>query len=598
MPGPAVVTAVLFGMVLGISLERAAIFPGPEYAHTHTHTGAPAHLPSLPRPASDTSEGLVRRLAQSPEPDKSGSLPLNDVHTVRNALSGAEAWFEFLDRFSLPNFEKDRQESLDQGWRDALAKLSANSPRQLRRFMDFTALQSSRSITGYTSRWHRAMMKAAKGAPMTIVVFGGSVTSGHQCRGGRGPKYNVPLSDCAWPARFQQWLREFYSNDKINVRNYAAPATGLAYAALILTYHADFMEHGVDIFMMDYSINDIRHVQHDEWGYGKPMNLTYEPRKIGFFSTEAASSIAHTHLLVTRILGLPSSPALVWLFNFDPIVGVSAVQELHSVVLQYYGVPSLSYRDAVFQEWRAGKFVSECVGARTCRAALWQDIGNAHGEWFVHEMYAMMMEYNWVLEASRLPSTTPSMKSDRAELNKMLNVRGHSAFHLATVHPELDDGCDRYITFHSSIVLDTWARGDANGALLRKGLNESSFPALAKDSGWAFKEDVPYKPGWVIDTPELGEKSITFAFTSVSGNVKVGYLQSYAQEMGKFRIEILSKAGVVQWRAGALVETRTHSHYSIVQQRVYKGVVGPGEWLIKITRVEGQKCKIVLLSTC
>ena len=63
---------------------------------------------------------------------------------------------------------------------------------------------------------NRAFQKGRKRGELKIMVLGGSVTAGHDCRSPAG----LSGKDCAWPHRLQQWCDERIDDVTVEVRKY------------------------------------------------------------------------------------------------------------------------------------------------------------------------------------------------------------------------------------------------------------------------------------------------------------------------------------------------------------------------------------------
>lgn len=81
----------------------------------------------------------------------------------------------------------------------------------------FTPEMLMRSANRYSTTdlsMHRAFQRARDRGVLKVVVLGGSVTFGHQCKTPEGRRDN----ECAWPYRLQQWFDERIHDFEVEVR--------------------------------------------------------------------------------------------------------------------------------------------------------------------------------------------------------------------------------------------------------------------------------------------------------------------------------------------------------------------------------------------
>lgn len=81
----------------------------------------------------------------------------------------------------------------------------------------FTGEMLVRSANRYPTTdlsMHRAFQRARDRGVLKVVVLGGSVTFGHQCKTPEGRRDN----ECAWPYRLQQWFDERIHDFDVEVR--------------------------------------------------------------------------------------------------------------------------------------------------------------------------------------------------------------------------------------------------------------------------------------------------------------------------------------------------------------------------------------------
>ncbi len=166
---------------------------------------------------------------------------------------------------------------------------------------------------GETARLQMAMAKARRGEKVVIAFVGGSITAG----AGASAPNNTYVSLVG------DWWRQEFPKAQIEVVNAGRGATGTNYAVLRL--QRDVLSKNPDVLFVEFAVND--------------NNLK-----------ESAETMEG---VVRQGLNSPSAPALVLLFMVNK-VGISA-QEWFTKVGSHYGLPMISYRDALTPEIQSGK---------------------------------------------------------------------------------------------------------------------------------------------------------------------------------------------------------------------------------------------------
>ena len=174
---------------------------------------------------------------------------------------------------------------------------------------------------GDTTRVQRALAKARAGEPVTVAVIGGSITQGAA----------ASSFEKQYGSLVAQWWREHFPRSKISYINAGIGATGSNYGAL--RAQRDLLAHHPDFVVIEYAVND--------------------PNDRAFAETLEG--------LVRQVLAQPNQPAAMLLFMMNR-EGKNA-QEWHAKVGAHYGLPMVSFRDALWPEIQADRIKWEDVEA-------------------------------------------------------------------------------------------------------------------------------------------------------------------------------------------------------------------------------------------
>lgn len=163
------------------------------------------------------------------------------------------------------------------------------------------------------ARTQHVLAKARRGEPVTVGVIGGSITEGAR----------ASSVEKNYGSLVAQWWRGKFPKADVQLVNAGIGATGSNYGALraardLLSKHPDFI-------IAEYSVNDPSLEQGAETLEG----------------------------LVRQALGQPNQPAVVQLFMMTD--GGHNAQEWHGQVGAHYGLPRVSFRDALWPEMAAGR---------------------------------------------------------------------------------------------------------------------------------------------------------------------------------------------------------------------------------------------------
>jgi hypothetical protein len=138
---------------------------------------------------------------------------------------------------------------------------------RLQHSMISTPIDQTRSIGRIRTILEQRLAHPNTAPPLRIVIFGGSVTTGHSCLdnlfdfpirkdGGSNHGNSVPrMKECAWSGRLQDMMDEIFGNDVIEIKNMAISGGQTDMSTAVL-------EFGVipgatpDIIIWDHGIND------------------------------------------------------------------------------------------------------------------------------------------------------------------------------------------------------------------------------------------------------------------------------------------------------------------------------------------------------
>jgi lysophospholipase L1-like esterase len=184
--------------------------------------------------------------------------------------------------------------------------------------LDATAIRA-RSVVdiGQAGRVQPALMKARRGEKVVIGAIGGSITEGAVSS---KPKFR-------WANRVAQWWIDTFPQAEIEFVNAGIGATGSDIGAHRVK--RDLLKDKPDFVLVEFAVND----------NGKPApDETLEG-------------------LLRQILTLPNNPGAMMLFTMTN-KGVN-VQDKHIPVGKHYGLPMVSYRDAMCPEVESGHIAWE-----------------------------------------------------------------------------------------------------------------------------------------------------------------------------------------------------------------------------------------------
>jgi lysophospholipase L1-like esterase len=187
----------------------------------------------------------------------------------------------------------------------------ANDPKGLPVPTECTA--RSQVDQGSTVRIQHALARARRGEPVTVGVIGGSITQGAK----------ASRAELRWGERVGAWWRERFPQSKISFVNAGVGATGSNLGAHRV--QKDLLGAKPDFVVAEYAVND-------------PNTR---------FAAETLEG------LVRQVLKSAHSPGMMLLFTMSR--GGRNAQASHIPVGKHYGLPMVSFRDAMWPEIEAGR---------------------------------------------------------------------------------------------------------------------------------------------------------------------------------------------------------------------------------------------------
>lgn len=182
-------------------------------------------------------------------------------------------------------------------------------------------LRRSLVSMGDNARLLRVLDRARRGRPIVVGVIGGSITAGA----------GASREEFRYGNRVARWWRETFPGAPITFVNAGIGATGSDIGAHRVRRH--LLERRPDFVVAEYAVNDP--------------------------NTPAAAETLEG--IVRQVLALPNRPAMMLLFTMNRAGGNS--QEQHGRVGRHYGLPMVSFRDAMWPEIEAGRVRWEDVEA-------------------------------------------------------------------------------------------------------------------------------------------------------------------------------------------------------------------------------------------
>ena len=174
--------------------------------------------------------------------------------------------------------------------------------------------------TGDVARIQAVLAKARRGEPICVAAIGGSITAGGQ---------NTKDPKRRYVPQLAKWFESTFPNLKVRFVNAGIGATNSGYGALRV--QRDVIAHQPDLVVVEYAVND---------STGAQMDDCYEG-------------------VLRQLLNSSTNRAMIELF-FMHKDGKNA-QDGQVALGRHYGLPMISFRDAVWPELQAGTIKWETI---------------------------------------------------------------------------------------------------------------------------------------------------------------------------------------------------------------------------------------------
>ncbi|TFK68149.1 CAP64-like protein [Pluteus cervinus] len=180
-----------------------------------------------------------------------------------------------------------------------------------------SVLSQSRLHLGSGARIHRVLNRALNGHPVTISVLGSSISACH----GAG---DDPISPKCYPSKFFKWWNSVFPHPATELTNGAMRRTNSGYFGFCNAHH---LPDVTDLVIIELDTED---------SPDQDMMENFE-------------------ILIRSILIRPDQPAVLLLGHFSPQIhtqyGFAGPDHHHNAVAQFYDVPHVSIKSAVYPEY-------------------------------------------------------------------------------------------------------------------------------------------------------------------------------------------------------------------------------------------------------
>ena len=328
--------------------------------------------------------------------------------------------------------------------------------------------------------WRRALaLLEGGGRELRLVAIGGSMTAGIGC--GSDGRHARDGAACSFGGRFAAWLRRAFPGADVRFANHGVGGTTTAGALPMLRrLAADADGRAPDLLLVDFTGND------------RPPPAG-APR--GDLENQAA-----TEALVRAVS------------RWFPLAAVMLVDSKcterfpgHDAVAAHYGVPLVSYHDAVGD--------ADAPAPQRCAPPLrWsgaQGARSAHPEWPTHQLIADSVAFGFRALAARLACDDDEPDAaggaPAGAPRRSLAPPLTDAATLARYAP-----CDRPLALYDA----TRERAAARGVRVARG-------------NWTLFADRPRKPGWISEGPDGSALELAVRF-GAAPRLVITYLAGWA----------------------------------------------------------------------
>jgi len=242
------------------------------------------------------------------------------------------------------------------------------------------AAMAARSLVsmGDVTRLQHVLAKARRGEEVVVAVIGGSITGGAM----------ASTEENRWGNLVAKWWRDTFPQATIKFVNAGIGATGSNLGAGRASL--ELLPHHPDLVVAEFGVNDGN-------------------------TEESAETLEG---LTRQVLKQPNQPAMMLLFTMAQ--GGTNAQEWHGKVGGHYGLPMVSFRDALWPEIEAGRMRWEDVEADMVHP---NDRGHAYCAAFVNLVLAeVLAKLPADADLAPIPPVPPPLISDAYEFTSFGNA--------------------------------------------------------------------------------------------------------------------------------------------------------------------------------
>lgn len=371
--------------------------------------------------------------------------------------------------------------------------------------------------------WSAVFDALEAGEPLSLQVIGGSMTGGIMAK--------VFGGFYAWPAELALWLRLVRPHWNLTVTN---AAVGGIYAD---TWATRAGLDPADVYIVDTLVNGGQ--------AAISVNASYDKLIWRLLHNVDAPSAALSRG------GGSGAPAILSLQTFVDDFYWRGGAEQEAAVARYYGIATVSLRDAIWATWAAGQSNSDLDTYKVLDTDLldlfWGDpiagagIYSSHPTHVAHEFVSDVVKYALLrLAANHSARAAPRRSSrgfGRPPATSVANVGSSCA-------------------------------AQPGGPLTALSPRTGFEPAAPPPSSWRFFEDAPRKPGWIAHWGggAGGDANATIVFGVAFGaqpRLEVSFLESW-HGMGAFNMTL--RVGPCSWSFFINGSTEAHQ-WSVTQTR-------------------------------
>lgn len=229
---------------------------------------------------------------------------------------------------------------------------------------------------GDLTRLFQAFNKAQKGGKMVIGAIGGSITRAST---------KMPIEK-RYANLVLNWWQKNFPKTQFELVNAGIGATGSDYGAMRVQH--DLLSAKPDFVIVEFATNDLDTPEYAE---------SYEG-------------------LIRQMLNAPQKPAVLLLFMTRK--DGSSVQDAEIITGEYYHLPMISYRNAIWQEMQAGKLRWEQICADEVHP---NEYGHSIAGNLVNQFLNHALKKNNNNQHLLIPAITESLYSDRFEFTKLFD---------------------------------------------------------------------------------------------------------------------------------------------------------------------------------